>query len=1247
MNPRLKLTLAMAALCGTWPLAAQTAAPASGTATKPAGQNSALALEDDAIVKLTPFEVTTAKDNGYQATETLAGTRIRTDLKDVGGALSVYTKEFLKDVGATDNASLLQYTTNAEVAGTRGTYAGLGNGTNVDETSSLRAPGSAQRVRGLAAADNTRDFYVTDIPTDFYNVDRVDIQRGPNSILFGLGSPAGIVNASLRNAEFLKDRGSVEFRTGSYGSVRGSVDLNQVIIPKVLALRLDGLWNKEKYQQDPAFQDTKRYYAALRFDPKLFKDPSFQTSIKAKFEDGDIKANRPRIVPPSDSITPWFRPVNNSSLTGGMGKLAVNNGYEVGANPAAISPWLSGYGDQQQPIWFVNGANNQLYQINAGYINSGALDNAGANRGAGNSLIGQRFSNVFYGIGSLSTFANNARAPGYQYGQYRQQTLLDPTVFDFYNNLIDGPTKSEFEKFTSYNIDFTQTAFNDRLGLEVSYDHQKYKRGGEALIGNPTLTIDVLKNFQDLTANPNYGRPYIAGGPGRGNSYESERKYTRASIFGELRASDFTKNDFLVKLLGKHRFNGVYSDETYETENRSWQMYANSQAWDAYWTQTTGATNSINNRPPLAAIYLGGSLANANSASGAYIPGIAAPITLNNGGIYQFNATWKNPVGVSPADAWTVPSNLLPIFDPATATTQASNPANYVGWNSNVQANLLRYDGGADPRLTTVAQKSYRVTKSYAGSWQGFLWKDAIIPTLGWRYDNVSGKAVTAAPVTLNRGMLNLDPAAYRLPDTFPANQIFKNHSTSGGVVVHVNKLFGDRDPLPLNLSLSYNKSSNFQVTDTRRDVFGKAIGNPTGATKDYGVLLSTKDGKFSFRAVKYETLVTGANTSVDLGGLAGTITQGIKFRNVFLYKMSGYTWDTREQTNDSPGQRFFWTPAYVTSAGRPVADLNGVPTPVPSGATLETQAQADAHRDASISAWNAIQKFLDGKGFFSGWNYTPTTLSALTDRATYAATLTTVGSTDGKLIPAAQYTPAISSLANYVPTAPSGLAVTADTESAGYEFELTANPTPNWRISLNAAETTAVRNNVGGADLDALVAYMDTQMAGVAGDMRQFNGNYVANNEVRQNWANWRGQYTLLKLQEGASAAEIRKWRYNLVSNYSFKTGLLKGTGIGGGYRWQDKVVIGYPVIAGNGALANFDLSKPFYGPSEDAIDLWASYERKITKKIYWKIQLNVRNAFAKDKLIPISVQPDGKTWASARIAPNQEWFVTNTFSF
>ena len=1226
-------------------LLAQTA-PTAG----PAPARAASAAEEE-VIQLSPFEVTTTKDHGYQATETLAGTRIRTDLKDVGSAISVITKEFLQDIGATDNSTLLQYTTNAEVAGTRGTYAGLGNATSVDETGNLRSPGGAQRVRGLASADQTRDFFVTDIPWDSFNVDRIDIQRGPNSILFGLGSPAGIINASTRNAEF-RNKGSVEARVGSYGSVRGSVDLNQVLIPKVLAIRIDGLWNDENYQQDQAYQDDKRFYGAIRFDPQLFSDRSWHTSFKAKYEHGDIKANRPRIVPPSDSITPWFRPVDNSSLNGGMNKLAVNNGYEIGANPAATNPWLTDPSNQQQPLWFIDGTTNQLYRIYSGYVNTGALTSAGANRGAGNGLLGQRFSGQFYGLTNLSSFATNARVPGYQYGQYRQQSLQDPSVFDFYNNLIDGPTKSEFEKWHAYNLDFSQTAFDDRLGIQLNYDRQKYKRGGQALLGNPTLTIDVLKNFQDLSPNPNFGRPYIMGGPGGGNSYESDRKYTRASLFGEIRARDFFQNEFLVKLLGKHRLNGVYSGESYSTENRSWQMYAHSQEWAGYWNQTNGSTSSFRDRPPLAPIYLGSSLASASSAAGANIPGITAPVTLPDGNIYHFASTW-NATGVSPADPWTVPANLLPIFDPTGATTQASNPANYVGWNSNFQDKLLRYDNGKDERLTTVAQKSLRKTKSYAGTWQGFFWNDAIVPTLGWRYDEVKGKNVTASPVTGNRAMLNLQPDAYKLPEAYPANQIFKDHSTAGGIVVHLNKLFGDRDPLPINLSLSYNKSNNFQVTDVRRDVFGTALANPTGATKEYGVLLSTKDGKYSFRAMKYETSTTNGSTPLDLSGLAGAITQGIKFRNVFLYKMSGYTWDTREQTNDTPGQRFFWTPAYINSAGRPVADLNGSPAPVPSGATLETAAQGFAHRDAAIRAWNEIQKTLDAKGFFAAWNYTPTTLSALTDRATYEATLgpnTTSEGSPARLIPVqnnAQFVPAVSTLASYTATTPQGLTVTADSRSEGYEFEFTANPLPNWRIAFNASKTTAVRTNVGGPVLDELVAYLDTQMAGVAGDMRQFNGNYSANNEVRQNWANWRGQYTLLKLQENSAASELRKWRYNIVTNYSFTHDMLKGVGIGAGYRWQDKVIIGYPVIPGTGGQASFDLSKPYYGPSEDALDLWISYERRLTSKINWKIQLNARNVGQDNRLIPISVEPDGHTWAAARVAPVQEWFVTNTFSF
>jgi len=1242
------IVLALAA--GTWPLAAQTTAPASN-----AGASKS---EEEDVLVLSPFEVNAEEDNGYVATATLAGTRIRTDLKDVASAISVITKEFMQDIGATDNSTLLQYTTNAEVAGTRGTYAGLGNATSVDETGNLRAPGGAQRVRGLASADNTRDFFVTDIPWDSYNVDRVDIQRGPNSILFGLGSPAGIVNASLNGASY-RNGGRVDYRVGSYGSQRVGLDVNQVLIKDVLAIRLDGLFNRERYQQDPAFQNDKRIYGAVRFDPQLFKDPSYHTSIKVKYEHGDIQANRPRITPPYDSITPWFRPINldPNNMMGGMGKLSVPNGYTIGSAASSYSAWLGGLVNQQQPLWLIDGASNQLYRIYGGYVNTGALNASGVPQGAAASVIGQRYADLFSQLTNFSGYANNAKLTNFQYGQYRDMSLQDSTVYDFYNNLIDGSTKNEWEKWNAYNIDLSQTAFNDRLGIQLTYDRQKYERGGQALLGNPTINIDLLQNWQDYVvgpnntsngnvANANYGRPFVAGGPGRGNSYESDRKYLRGSVFGEVRAADFLDKDgFLAKLLGKHRFNGVYSSEKYLTENRSWQMYANSAAYAAFKLQ--GNADGLTNLPPVAVIYLGPTLKDANSAAGANLSRILSDVTLQDGNIYQFESTWRSPTGVNFSDPWNVPTNLQSIFNgapvinlttglPYAQLTQVSNPANYVGWNSNFNNTLLRYDNGSDLSLLTAASKSLRQTKSYAASWQAFLWNDAIVPTLGWRFDEVKSKSATAQPVSAARGALNLTPSVYRLPDAFPTTQIFKDHSTAGGVVVHLNKLFGDRDPLPLNVSLSYNKSNNFQVTDLRRDIYGNSIPNPTGQTKEYGVLLSTKDSKYSFRAVKYETGLSGANTQLNNSGIYGTIRDSLNWRNIKTYYMSAYAWSTSGQTNLNhyTGQRYLWDAVYVdNTTGRPVA--SGALASGPANSRLETQAQADTRRDAAIKAINDMQIYLASKGYFAAWNYGvgPTTQSALQTRGEYEAS---------------QKLPDPASVYDYR-TAPlmSGFAVTADTQSKGYEFELTANPTKNCRGAFNASKTTAVRTNVGGPVLDELVAYMDTLMAGPAGDLVRFNSDYSAGNELRQAWNPWRGQYTLMKLQENTAASELRKWRYNVITNYSFNEGRFRGVGVGASYRWQDKVIIGYPVVPGAGGLASFDLNSPYYGPAEGGLDLWVSYERKLTEKIRWRIQANVRNVGQNDGLIPISVEPDGKTWASVRMNPTQEWFVSNTFSF
>jgi len=90
------LSLAFGALLAAQGWAQSTPSPASPAAN----------TEVEVIV-LSPFVVTSSQDTGCQATNTLAGTRLNTDLKDVGAASSVYTQEFLNDINVTKIENIL------------------------------------------------------------------------------------------------------------------------------------------------------------------------------------------------------------------------------------------------------------------------------------------------------------------------------------------------------------------------------------------------------------------------------------------------------------------------------------------------------------------------------------------------------------------------------------------------------------------------------------------------------------------------------------------------------------------------------------------------------------------------------------------------------------------------------------------------------------------------------------------------------------------------------------------------------------------------------------------------------------------------------------------------------------------------------------------------------------------------------------------------------------------------------------
>src|SRR6185436_18781801 len=100
----------------------------------------------------------------------------------------------------------------------------------------------------------------------------------PNSILFGQGSPAGIINTRTKSASF-KDSNEIAFRVGSFGSTRVNLDINRVLIKNELALRLAAVRADEQYKQDPAFAKNERIYGATRWEPGFLKKGSARTII--------------------------------------------------------------------------------------------------------------------------------------------------------------------------------------------------------------------------------------------------------------------------------------------------------------------------------------------------------------------------------------------------------------------------------------------------------------------------------------------------------------------------------------------------------------------------------------------------------------------------------------------------------------------------------------------------------------------------------------------------------------------------------------------------------------------------------------------------------------------------------------------------------------------------------------------------------------------------------------------------------
>ncbi len=187
---------------------------------------------EEAVV-LSPFEVSTERDTGYAASQSLSGSRLASELRFIPAPVSVITREQLDDFAITDLQEAMQWTVNTTAANSSEAGGALNQGTPV-----LSPNDNDIRTRGRILLSTTRNFFRWSVNSDTYNIERLDLSRGPNALLFGDSNLSGAVNISTKRAHF-KPAASVQAQTSSYGGGRISLDVNRPLLGQKLAVRLN------------------------------------------------------------------------------------------------------------------------------------------------------------------------------------------------------------------------------------------------------------------------------------------------------------------------------------------------------------------------------------------------------------------------------------------------------------------------------------------------------------------------------------------------------------------------------------------------------------------------------------------------------------------------------------------------------------------------------------------------------------------------------------------------------------------------------------------------------------------------------------------------------------------------------------------------------------------------------------------------------------------------------------------------
>ena len=168
--------------------------------------------------------VVTGQQVKYGNKSTSTATKTDTDVKDIPQALTTVSRQQIDDQQLRSVGDLLLFVPGASY------NAGEGN----RDTIVLRGNSS------------TADFFVDGVRDDvqyfrdFYNIDRIEVLKGPNAMIFGRGGGGGIVNRVLKRPTLTVGR-NASVSADNWGDVRIAGDIDQPI-SDILGMRLNAVY---------------------------------------------------------------------------------------------------------------------------------------------------------------------------------------------------------------------------------------------------------------------------------------------------------------------------------------------------------------------------------------------------------------------------------------------------------------------------------------------------------------------------------------------------------------------------------------------------------------------------------------------------------------------------------------------------------------------------------------------------------------------------------------------------------------------------------------------------------------------------------------------------------------------------------------------------------------------------------------------------------------------------------------------